>query len=88
MPDAAELEVRGILGKLVAGLLNVLTILAASVALLFLCTLLGGISALSLGAYTDDPLFQLGNAYAYNRHTIGCSPVMAIGTKSPMRSKQ
>ena len=32
------------LGKLVAGLLNILIILAASVGLLFLCTLLGGIS--------------------------------------------
>jgi ABC-type Na+ efflux pump permease subunit len=42
MTDLSDLEI--VLGKLVAGLLNVLTILAASVALLFLCTLLGGIS--------------------------------------------
>ena len=42
MTDLSDLEI--VLGKLVAGLLNVLTILAASVGLLFLCTLLGGIS--------------------------------------------
>jgi predicted O-linked N-acetylglucosamine transferase (SPINDLY family) len=34
-------------------------------------SLLSGISALSLGAYTDDPLFQLGNAYHYCRHVVG-----------------
>jgi predicted O-linked N-acetylglucosamine transferase (SPINDLY family) len=33
--------------------------------------LLRGISALSLAAYTDDPLMQLGNAANYNRTTIG-----------------
>ena len=42
MTDLSDLEI--VLGKLVAGLLNVLTILAASVGLLFLCTLMGGIS--------------------------------------------
>ncbi len=42
MTDLSDLEI--VAGKLVAGLLNVLTILSASVALLFLCTLLGGIS--------------------------------------------
>ncbi|MGP0065764.1 MAG: hypothetical protein ACLQGP_19450 [Isosphaeraceae bacterium] len=42
MTDLSDLEI--VLGKLVAGLLNVLTILSASVGLLFLCTLLGGIS--------------------------------------------
>ena len=42
MTDLSDLEI--VLGKLVAGLLNILTILAASVGLLFLCTLLGGIS--------------------------------------------
>ncbi len=42
MTDLSDLEI--VLGKLVAGLMNVLTILAASVGLLFLCTLLGGIS--------------------------------------------
>jgi predicted O-linked N-acetylglucosamine transferase (SPINDLY family) len=33
--------------------------------------LLKGISALSLAAYTDDPLMQLGNAANYNKTTIG-----------------
>ena len=38
-------------------------------------TLLSGISALSLAAYTDDPFYQLGNAYMYAplqyRHNAG-----------------
>jgi hypothetical protein len=42
MTDLSDLEI--VLGKLAAGLLNVLTILAASIGLMFLCTLLGGIS--------------------------------------------
>ena len=42
MTDLSDLEI--VLGKLVAGLLNILTILAASVGLLSLCALLGGIS--------------------------------------------
>ena len=42
MTDLSDLEI--VLGKLVAGLLNVLTILAASVGLLMICTLFGGIS--------------------------------------------
>ncbi len=33
--------------------------------------LLGGISALSLAAYTDDPLMQLANGYRYAKHNIG-----------------
>ncbi|MDX2143146.1 MAG: hypothetical protein SFV19_07310 [Rhodospirillaceae bacterium] len=33
--------------------------------------LLRGISSLSLAAYTDDPLMQLGNAANYNKTTIG-----------------
>jgi hypothetical protein len=42
MTDLSDLEI--VLGKLVAGLLNVLTILAASVGLLSLCAFFGGIS--------------------------------------------
>jgi len=42
MTDLSDLEL--VLGKLAAGLLNVLTILAASVGLLSLCAFLGGIS--------------------------------------------
>jgi hypothetical protein len=42
MTDLSDLEI--VLGKLVAGLLNVLTILAASVGLMMVCTLFGGIS--------------------------------------------
>jgi hypothetical protein len=42
MTDLSDLEI--VLGKLVAGLLNILIILAASVGLLMLCTLFGGIS--------------------------------------------
>lgn len=37
--------------------------------------LLDGISALSLGALTDDPYLQLGNAYRYCKGQIGQSPV-------------
>jgi len=33
--------------------------------------LLNGISALSLGAHTDDPLLQLGNAYRYAKDQVG-----------------
>jgi predicted O-linked N-acetylglucosamine transferase (SPINDLY family) len=33
--------------------------------------MLSGISALSLGAYTDDPFLQLGNAYRYGKANIG-----------------
>ena len=33
--------------------------------------LLDGISTLSLDAYTDDPLFQLANAYVYARDDVG-----------------
>ena len=33
--------------------------------------LLGGISALSLAAYTDDPMLQLANAYRYCKNNIG-----------------
>jgi ABC-type Na+ efflux pump permease subunit len=42
MTDLSDLEI--VLGKLVAGLLNILTILAASLALVSLCALFGGIS--------------------------------------------
>jgi ABC-type Na+ efflux pump permease subunit len=42
MTDLSDLEI--VLGKLVAGLLNLLTILAASVGLMMICTLFGGIS--------------------------------------------
>jgi ABC-type transport system involved in multi-copper enzyme maturation permease subunit len=42
MTDLSDLEI--VLGKLVAGLLNVLTILAASIGLVSLCALFGGIS--------------------------------------------
>jgi ABC-type Na+ efflux pump permease subunit len=42
MTDLSDLEI--VLGKLVAGLLNIFTILAASVGLLSLCALFGGIS--------------------------------------------
>ena len=40
-------------------------------ALLTRAKLLSGISALSLAAYTDDPLLQLANAYHYCKFTIG-----------------
>jgi ABC-type Na+ efflux pump permease subunit len=42
MTDLSDLEI--VLGKLVAGLLNLMMILAASVGLMMLCTLFGGIS--------------------------------------------
>src|SRR5262249_21888873 len=42
MTDLSDLEI--VLGKLVAGLLNILTILGASVGLMMICTLFGGIS--------------------------------------------
>jgi ABC-type transport system involved in multi-copper enzyme maturation permease subunit len=42
MTDLSDLEI--VLGKLMAGLLNILIILAASIGLLMLCTLFGGIS--------------------------------------------
>ena len=42
MTDLSDLEI--VLGKLVAGLLSILTILAASIALVSLCALFGGIS--------------------------------------------
>jgi ABC-type Na+ efflux pump permease subunit len=42
MTDLSDLEI--VLGKLIAGLMNVLTILAASVGLMMICTLFGGIS--------------------------------------------
>src|SRR5262249_60699333 len=42
MTDLSDLEI--VLGKLVAGLLNVMAILLASVGLMMLCTLFGGIS--------------------------------------------
>ncbi len=42
MTDLSDLEI--VLGKLVAGLLNLMTILGASVGLMMICTLFGGIS--------------------------------------------
>jgi ABC-type transport system involved in multi-copper enzyme maturation permease subunit len=42
MTDLSDLEI--VLGKLVAGLLNILMILAASIGLVFLCAFFGGIS--------------------------------------------
>ena len=42
MTDLSDLEI--VLGKLLAGLLNILTVLAAGAGLLSLCTLFGGIS--------------------------------------------
>ena len=42
MTDLSDLEI--VLGKLVAGLLNILTILGASIGLLSLCVFFGGIS--------------------------------------------
>jgi ABC-type transport system involved in multi-copper enzyme maturation permease subunit len=42
MTDLSDLEI--VLGKLIAGLMNVLVILAASVGLMMICTLFGGIS--------------------------------------------
>jgi hypothetical protein len=42
MTDLSDLEI--VLGKLVAGLLNILTILAASIGLMSICTFFGGIS--------------------------------------------
>jgi hypothetical protein len=42
MTDLSDLEI--VLGKLVAGLLNVMAILAASIGLMMVCTLFGGIS--------------------------------------------
>jgi predicted O-linked N-acetylglucosamine transferase (SPINDLY family) len=46
--------------------------------------LLEGISALSLGAYTDDPMLQLANAYRYCKFTIG-RPTMSLGDKHKAR---
>ena len=50
-------------------------------------TLLGGISALSMGAYTDDPLLQLGNAYMYNRHVVGAPPATLVAAHSKLRTE-
>ena len=47
--------------------------------------LLGGISALSLGAYTDDPILQLGNAYMYARYVTGCAPKTYIAAHAKLR---
>ena len=30
-----------------------------------------GLSPLSMGAYTDDPMLQLAASWAYNKHDVG-----------------
>jgi len=50
-----------------------------------------GMSPLSAGAYTDDPLFQLATAYNYNKVEIGIPPVLdlplkrAVDVSGPLR---
>ncbi len=46
--------------------------------------LLSGLSTLSLGNLTDDPMFQLAKAYDYARHQIG----MPKGARSPQAQAQ
>lgn len=42
--------------------------------------LLAGISSLSLGAYTDDPMLQFANAYRYCKFNIGQPASTLVGT--------
>lgn len=51
--------------------------------------LLSGISPLSLAAYTDDPLLQLGNAALYNRYEAGSyHPTLVDGHDPGMRKRR
>lgn len=49
--------------------------------------LLEGISALSLAAYTDDPLLQMANAYRYCKHNIG-KPTISFAEKHKARASE
>jgi len=52
-------------------------------------TLLNGISPLSLAAYTDDPLMQLGNAAIYNTQEAGAyHPVLVDGRSPEVRKRR
>jgi predicted O-linked N-acetylglucosamine transferase (SPINDLY family) len=52
-------------------------------------TLLNGISPLSLAAYTDDPLLQLGNAAIYNRFEAGkYHPTLVDGHQPEVRNRR
>jgi len=52
-------------------------------------TLLNGISPLSLAAYTDDPLLQLGNAAIYNRYEAGkYHPTLVDGHQPEVRNRR
>jgi len=51
--------------------------------------LLNGISPLSLAAYTDDPLLQLGNAAVYNSYEAGrYSPTLVDGHSLEVRNRR
>jgi FkbM family methyltransferase len=50
--------------------------------------LLGGISALSLGAYTDDPMLLLANAYRYCLNSIGRPPRTFVDTHQDRITKR
>jgi predicted O-linked N-acetylglucosamine transferase (SPINDLY family) len=50
--------------------------------------LLAGLSPLSTASYTDDPLFQLANAYQYCRKSVGFPPKSAAASPvGPARAK-
>jgi len=51
--------------------------------------LLAGLSPLSTASYTDDPLFQLANAYQYCRKSVGFPPKSAAAgvTAAPIRPR-
>jgi predicted O-linked N-acetylglucosamine transferase (SPINDLY family) len=50
--------------------------------------LLAGLSPLSTASYTDDPLFQLANAYQYCRKSVGFPPKSATASPvGPARAK-
>jgi predicted O-linked N-acetylglucosamine transferase (SPINDLY family) len=53
--------------------------------------LMKGLSPLSMGAYTDDPMLQLAASWAYNKHDVGLPPTVisawpaAFAAKGPIR---
>jgi predicted O-linked N-acetylglucosamine transferase (SPINDLY family) len=49
--------------------------------------LLNGISALSLAAQTDDPYFQLGNAYRYCKQQIGQAKATLAGRHAALKGE-
>lgn len=46
--------------------------------------MLQAISPLSLAAYTDDPLFQLGNAHRYHAHDVAKGDAIAVAGQWPV----